>query len=167
MFGKAHCQVNIACLKKFEPRDSKLGDINLSLQSPWGSDGVPHYEISCICNARCHKGVDKLWVEWKGYNQSQNGWVAQSSFLHNVPQLVHAFEANPLGFIARKSAPKRASTVVRDITLSPLPPALPIASLNPRPVKSVVVLREKNTAGIVLSCPATLRSGLNGVGNKH
>ena len=80
-FGKAHRQVNIARLKFFEPRDSKLGDANLRPQPFWGHDGVPHYEISRICNARCHKGVDELWVEWKGYDQSQNGWVARSFFI--------------------------------------------------------------------------------------
>jgi len=146
---------NVACerkavtaemrLKFFEPRDSKLGDrdANVRPQPLWGHDGVPHYEISRICNARCHKGVDELWVEWKGYNQSQNGWVARSSLLHDVPHLVHAFEANPSVFITRKIAPKRASMAVRDVTLPPPPPALPSDLLNPRPVKSAVVLEEK------------------------
>jgi len=102
-FGKAHRQVNIARLIFFEPRDSKLGDANLRPQPLWGHDWVPHDEISRICNARCHKGVDELWVEWKGYDQSQNGWVARSSLLNDVPHLVHAFEANPSVFITRKS----------------------------------------------------------------
>jgi len=78
IFGQAHGQVNTARLKFFEPRDSKLGDENLRPQPLWGHDGVPHYEISRMCNARCHKGVDELWVEWKGYDQSRNGWVARS-----------------------------------------------------------------------------------------
>ena len=59
-FGKVHRQVNIARLKNFEPRDSKLGDANLRTQPLWGHDGVSHYEISRICNVRCHKGVDEL-----------------------------------------------------------------------------------------------------------
>ena len=90
-----------------------------------GSRWVPHYEIKRICNARCHKGVGELWVEWQGYDQSQNGWVARSSLLQDVPHLVHAFEANPSVFKARKSAPMRASTAVRDSVLPPPPRPLP------------------------------------------
>jgi len=164
-FGKAHRQVNIARLKFFEPRESKLGDENLRPQPLWGHGGVPHYEISRICNARCHKGVDELWVEWKGYDQSQNGWVAWSSLLYNVPHLVHAFEANPSVFITRKIAPKRASTAVRDVTLPPPPPALPNDPLHPRLIKSAVVLKNKHLVGIVGTCRATLRSGVKDVVN--
>ena len=161
-FGKAHRQINIARLKFFEPRDSKLGDANLRPQPIWGHDGVPHYEISRICNARCHKG----WVEWKGYDQSQNGWVARSSlFQWDVPHLVHAFEANPSVFITRKSAPKCASTAVRDTTLPPPPPALPNDPLNPRPIKSAVVLEKKNSVSIMWTRQATLHSGAKDVGN--
>jgi len=94
-FGKAHRQVNIARLKFFDSRDSKLGPANVCPQPLWGHDGVPHYEIKSICNSRCHKGVDELWVEWQGYDQSQYGWVARSSLLQDVPLLVHAFEGNP------------------------------------------------------------------------
>jgi len=163
-FGKAHRQVNIARLKFFEPRDSTLGDANLRPQPLWGHDGVPHYEISRICNARCHKGVDELWVEWKGYDQSQNGWVARSSLLHDVPHLVHAFEANPSVFTTRKSAPKRASTAVKDATLPPPPPALPHDARHPRPIKSAVVLKKRHVVGIVGTRRSTLRSGVqNGV----
>jgi len=164
-FGKAHRQINIARLKFFEPRDSKLGDANLRPQPIWGHDGVPHYEISRICNARCHKGVDELWVEWKGYNQSQNGWVARSSLVSDVPHLVHAFEVNPSVFITRKSAPKRASTAVRDESFPPPPPALPNDPLNPRPIKSAVVLEKKNSVSIMWTRQATLHSGAKDVGN--
>jgi len=155
----------VARLKFFEPRDSKLGTANLRPQPLWGHDGVPHYEISRICNARCHKGVDELWVEWKGYDQSQNGWVARFLLLHDVPHLVHAFEANSSVFKAHKSAPKRASTAVRGSHLPPSPPALPIAPLHPRPVKSAVVLHKRKAAGVVLARRATLRSGLPTVGH--
>ena len=164
-FGKAHSQVNIARLKKIEPRDSKLGDANLRPQPLWGHDGVLHYEISRICNARCHEGVDELWVEWKGSDQSQNGWVAWSSLMNNVPHLIHAFEANPSVFITRKSAPKRASTAVRDAMLPPL--ALPSDPLNARPVESAVVFKKSNTVGIMLTRRATLRSGAKAVGNNQ
>ena len=101
-------------LKFFESRDSKLGPANVCPQPLWGHDGVSHYEIKRICNARCHKGVDELWVEWQGYDQSQHGWVARSSLIQDVPHLVHAFEPNASVFKARTSAPKRASTAVRD-----------------------------------------------------
>ena len=93
-FGKAHRQVKISRLKFFESRDSKLGPANVCPQPL----GVPHYKIKRICNAQCHKGVDELWVEWQGYDQSQNGWVARSSLLQDVPHLVRAFEANPSVF---------------------------------------------------------------------
>ena len=63
-FGKAHRQVNISRLKIFESRDNKLGPANVCPQPLWGHDGVLHYEIKRICNARCHKGVDELCVEW-------------------------------------------------------------------------------------------------------
>jgi len=126
-------------LKIFESRDRNLGPANVYPQPLWGHDVVPHYEINRICNARCHKGVDELWVEWQGYDQSQNGWVAQSSLLQDVPHLVHAFEANPSVFKPRKSAPKRASTAVRDSVLPPPPPALPVAPRHPRQVRSAVV----------------------------
>ena len=134
-----------------ESRDSKLGPANVCPQPLWGHDGVPHYEIKRICNARCHKGVDELWVEWQGYDQSHNGWVARSSLLQDVPHLVHAFEANPSVFKARKSAPMRASTAVRDSVLPPPPPALPVAPLHPPQVRSAVVVRKHNSVGVVVS----------------
>jgi len=149
--GKAHRQVNISRLKIFESRDIKLGPANVCSQPLWGHDGVPHYEIKCICNARCHKGFDELWVEWQGYDQSQNSWVARSSLLQDVPHLVHAFEANPSAFKPRKSAPKRASTAVRDSVLPPPPPSLPVAPLHPRQVLSAVVVRKPNSVGLVVS----------------
>jgi len=90
-FGKAHHQVNISRLKIFESLDSKLGPANVCPQPLWGHDGVPQYELKRICNALCHKGVDELWVEWQGYDQSQNGWVTRSSLIQDVPHLVHAF----------------------------------------------------------------------------
>jgi hypothetical protein len=92
-----------------------------------------------------------LWVEWQGYDQSQNGWVARSSLLQDVPHLVHAFEANPSVFKARKSAPMRASTAVRDSVLPPPPPALPVAPLHPPQVRSAVVVRKPNSVGVVVS----------------
>ena len=116
-----------------------------------GHDGVPHYKIKRIYNARCYKGVDELWVEWQGYDQSQNSWVAQSSLLQDVPHLVHAFEAHPSMFKPQKSAPKRASTAVCDIVLPPPPPALSVAPRHPRQVQSDVVVWKPNSVGVVVS----------------
>jgi len=128
-----------------------LGPANVCPQPLWGYDGVPHYEIKRICIARCLKDVDELWVEWQGYDQSQNGWVALTSLLQDVPHLVHAFEANPSVFKPRKSAPKRASTAVRDSVLPPPPPALPVAPRHSRQVRSAVVVRKPNSVGVVVS----------------
>jgi len=90
-------------------------------------------------------------VKWQGCDPSQNGWVARSSLLQDVPHLVHAFETNPLVFKPRKSAPKRASTAVRDSVLPPPPPTLPVAPLHPRQVRSSVVVRKPNSVGVVVS----------------
>ena len=109
----------------------KMCGSKLTFTSSYHSQADP---IERICNARCHKGVDELCVEWQGYDQSQNGWVARSFLLQDVPHLVHAFEANPLVFKSPKSAPKRASTAVRDSVLPPPPPALPVVPLHPRQV---------------------------------
>jgi len=97
-------------------------------------------------------------------DQSQNGWAAWFSLLNDVPHLVHAFEANPSVFITRKSATKRTSTAVRDATLPPPPPALPNDPLNPRPIRSALVLKKKDLVGIVGTRQATLRSGAKDVG---
>ena len=104
--------------------------------------------------ATAHKGGSVPW-----------SILAQSSLLNDVPHLVHAFEANPSVFITRKSAPKRASTAVRDATLPPPPLAFPNDPLNPRPIKSVVVLKKKNSVGIVGTRRTTLRSGVKDMGN--
>ena len=150
-FHTIHQVIWLSADQFFESRDSKLGPANVCPQPLWGHDGVPHYEIKRICNARCHKGVDELWVEWQGYDQSQNGWVARSSLLQDVPHLVHAFEANPSVFKPRKSAPKsapkRASTAVRDSVLPRPPPALPVD----QKIHSAVLVRKPNSVGVVVS----------------
>ena len=65
--------------------------------------------------------------------------------------MVHEFEANPSVFKPRKSAPKRASTAVRDSVLPPPPPALPVAPLHPRQVWSAMVVGKPNSVGLVVS----------------
>ena len=91
-------KIDVSCLKIFEPRDIELGEPNVRPEPSWGHDGVPHYEIDLICNARCHTGVDELWVEWKGYDQSQNGWAQPASLLVDIPALVQALEASQSTF---------------------------------------------------------------------
>jgi len=90
-------------------------------------------------------------VEWQGYDQSQNGWVARSSLLHDVPHLAHVFEANLSVFNPRKSAPKCASTALRNSALPPPAPALPVVPPHSRQVMSAVVVRKPNSAGVVVS----------------
>jgi len=100
-------------------------------------------------------------VEWQRYDQSQNGWVARSSLLQDVSHLIHAFEADPSVFKPRKSAPKRASTAVRDSMLPPPSPALPVANYQPRHMRRVVIGRSQIGAGVVVSRQLTLRSGFS------
>ena len=72
-FGKTHNRINMSRLKFFEARDAELGESDMAPEPLLGHDGVMHYEIRRICNARTHKKVRELWVEWQGYNQSQLG----------------------------------------------------------------------------------------------
>jgi len=74
-FGKTHNRINMPQLKFFEARDAELarGEADAAPEPLLGHDGVIHYEIKRICNARTHKKVRELWVEWQGYNQLQNG----------------------------------------------------------------------------------------------
>jgi len=71
-----------------------------------GHDGVMHYEIKRICNARTHMQARKLWAEWQGYVQSQNRWLPRESLMQDVPALVWASEWNPSHFQPRACAPK-------------------------------------------------------------
>jgi len=106
-------------LKLFEARDANLGEGDTAPEPLLGHDSVIHYEIKRICNARTHKKVRELWVEWQGYNQSQNGWVSRESLMQDVPALVWAFEWNPSNFTPKVSAPKQASVVPRSVSLVP------------------------------------------------
>jgi len=117
-FGKTHNRINTSRLKFFEARD-ELGASDTVPEPLLGHDRVLHYEIKRICNARTHKKVRELWVEWQGYDQSQNGWVSRESLMQDVPALVWAFERNPSNFTPRASAPKRASVVPRSVSVVP------------------------------------------------
>jgi len=115
-FGKTHNRINMSRLTFFEARDAELGEGDTASEPLLGHDRVMHYEIKRICNARTHKKVRELWVEWQGYDQSQNGWV---SLMQDVPALVWAFERNPSNLTPRASAPKRASVVPRSVSVVP------------------------------------------------
>jgi len=106
-------------LKFFEARDAELGEGDTAPEPLLGHDGVMHYEIKRICNAHTHKKVRELWVEWQGYNQSQNSWVSRESLMQDV--LVWAFERNPSNSTPRASAPKRASVVPRSVLVVTTP----------------------------------------------
>ena len=112
-FGKSHNRINMSRLKFFESRDVKLGEADTALEPLLGHDGGMHYEIKCICNAQTHKKVRKLWVEWQGYDQLQNGWVSRESLMHDVPALVWVFKQNPSHFQPRALAPKCVPGVLK------------------------------------------------------
>ena len=116
-------------LKFFEALDVELGESDTAPEPLLGHDGVMHYEIKRICNARTHKKVRKLWVEW----QLQNGWVSRESLMQDVPALVWAFERNPSNFTPRASAPKRASVVPRSVSVVPTEANLVASSVVVRP----------------------------------
>jgi len=108
-------------LKFFEERDARLGGSDLPPTPLVTKDGTARYEIKRIANACTHKGQAQLWVEWKGYDQSQNCWVHRDILMKDVPHLVCAFDANPSIFRARASAPKRATKGYKTPVLSQQP----------------------------------------------
>ena len=65
--------------------------------------------VAKVVMHRCHRGVEELFVHWKGYDASHGRWVTRASLLQDVPGLVAAYDANPSVLTARRSAPKRAT----------------------------------------------------------
>jgi len=65
-FGKTHNRLDMSRLKFFEAQDAELGESDTAQVPLLGHDGVMHFEIKRICNARTHKKVRELWVEWQG-----------------------------------------------------------------------------------------------------
>jgi len=114
-FSKARQCVNIRRLKFFEARDICFGETDARLSPLANVSGVTCYEVSRISNARTHKGLRKLWVEWKGCDQLHNCWVYRDVLMADVPALVVAFDRQPLTFTARASAPKRATTGYKSV----------------------------------------------------
>ena len=97
-FGKTHNRTSMSRLKFFEARDPELGESHAAPEPLLGHDGVMHNEIKRICNARTHKKVRKLCLEWQGYDQSPNGWMSGESLMQDVLASVWAFERNPSNF---------------------------------------------------------------------
>jgi hypothetical protein len=144
-FGKTHNRINMSQLKFFEARDAELGEGDTAPEPLLEHDGVMHYEIKRICNARTQKKVRELWVEWQGYDQSQNGWVSRESLMQDVPVLVWAFERNPSNFTPRASAPKRASVVPRSVSVVPTSGHLVASSALGTAVSGpIVIVKPKN-----------------------
>ena len=97
-------------LKFFEQRDAELCTEDDAVVEPiQGADGALRYEIDRVVMHRCHRGVEELFVHWKGYDASHGRWVTRASLLQDVPGLVAAYDANPSVLTARRSAPKRAT----------------------------------------------------------
>ena len=103
--------VNMRRLKFFVARDVCFEDADTPPEPVITGNGSVHYVVCRISNARTHKGQQELWVEWKGYDQSQNCWVHRDVLMTDVPALVKAFDDRnrPWSFQARASAPKRAT----------------------------------------------------------
>jgi len=165
-FGKIHNRINMSLLKFFEVRDAELDEADTAPEPLFGHDGVMHYEIKRICNACTYKKVCELWVEWQGYDQSQNGWLSWESLMQDVPALVWAFEQNTSNFKPRASAPKRASVVPRSVSVVKIlvrtgtSPALvasvsgrivmvkPRGKVQSQKIKSVIVSHGSNSVGM-------------------
>ena len=94
-FGKTHNRNNMSRLKFFEATDAKLGEADAAPEPLLGHDVVMRYEIKRVCNARTHNKVREFWMEWQGYDQSQNRWVSRESLMQDVLALKWAFERNP------------------------------------------------------------------------
>ena len=118
-FGKTHNRINMSQLKFFEARDAKVAEADAASELFLGYDGVMHYEIERICNARTHKKVRELWLEWQGYDKLQNAWVSRESLMQDVVAFAWAFEHNPSNFKPRASAPKRTSVFPRSVLVVP------------------------------------------------
>jgi len=63
-FGKTHNRINMSRLKFFKARDAELGEGDTAPEPLLGHDGVMHYEIKHICNARTPKKC--LNFGWSG-----------------------------------------------------------------------------------------------------
>jgi len=72
MFGEAHQRVNIRRSIFFEARYAQFGTAHQLPRPLPGVDGSDMYEVSRVCMSCILKGRHKLYLEWKGYDQSHN-----------------------------------------------------------------------------------------------
>ena len=108
--GRISKVVNLRRLKFFEGRDESLCTREDAAVEPLlGQDGAMRYEVERIVMHRSHKGVEELFVHWRGFDASRGCWVRRDSLVQDVPQLVAAYDANPSVLVARRSAPARAA----------------------------------------------------------
>jgi hypothetical protein len=72
------------------------------------------YEIQRIWGHRppLQLPAKEYLVQWRGYDTSQMTWVARSTLVQDVPQLLAAYEKAPTTAQARPSAPKRVPQVL-------------------------------------------------------
>jgi len=90
LWEDAHRQVNFYRLKFYEERDNCFGGADSLPEIFVDGTGAVRYEVSWIANERIHKGQAELWVEWKGYDQSQNCCVHRDVLTNDVPEFVKA-----------------------------------------------------------------------------
>ena len=67
-----------------------------------GADGSLRFEVDRL--HRSTKGVEEMFVHWKGYDASHGRWVSRASLLQDVPALVAAYDANPSVLVPRLRA---------------------------------------------------------------
>jgi len=125
-----------------------------------------HCEIKRICNARTHKKVLQFWVEWQGYDQSQNWWVSRESLMQDVPVLVWAFDRNLSNVTPRASAPKQASVVPRSVSVVQTSGHMVASSALVAAVSGpIVMVTPKNKAQSQSTKPAVVALGRSSVGS--
>ena len=108
--GRISRVVNLRRLKFFEARDEALcTPADAAVEPLLGPDGTARYEVERIVMHRCHRGVEELFVHWRGFDASRGCWVRRDSLVQDVPALVAAYDASPSVLVARRSAPARAA----------------------------------------------------------
>ena len=112
--GKITPWVHVRRLKFFEQRDADFRDDGARVQPVPAAGGALRYEIQRIWGHRppLQLPAKEYLVQWRGYDTSQMTWVARSTLVQDVPQLLAAYEKAPTTAQARPSAPKRVPQVL-------------------------------------------------------
>ena len=58
----------------------------------WGDEG-PEYEVDRILAHRVRRSGNYYLVRWKGYDSSEDCWLAESE-LSNAPEVLSAYKAS-------------------------------------------------------------------------